>query len=193
MKCVFLCLCVSEPAVYDYLFPMQSKRLQLWWKGIYPPLHIEYFMHLNILRLLHYLLFLISCVWLSRHNEENFFYLCFFPLPGHIQRLGPETSQQHFHNICFESDEMWCVNYHRLDEPWVPPGSNCPHHRGDCKLTNSAGHQLMKCLHQKGKARRDDGIIRYLCCFYVWYSGVLLITVAPGTVSAICFITKDGN
>lgn len=81
-------------------------------------------------------------------------------LPGHIPCLGPGL---HFHNICFELDETWCVNYHRLDEPWVPPGSNCPHHQSDCKLTNSAGHQLMQRLQHKRKARRDDGIIRYLC------------------------------
>lgn len=124
---------------------------------------------------------------------KRIFCIYFFSLARTHPASGPWVAQQHFHNVCFEPDEMWCVNYHRLDEPWVPPGSNCPHHRSDCKLTNSAGHQLMKCLHQKGKVRRDDGIIRYLCCFYVWYSGVLLITVAPGTVSAICFITKDGN
>lgn len=67
---------------------------------------------------------------------------------------GAGMSQQHFHNICFELDGIWCVSDHKLDEPWVPPGSNCPHRQSDCKLTNSVGLQLMKWLQQNGRSEK---------------------------------------
>lgn len=79
---------------------------------------------------------------------------------GHILRL---RFGLHFHNDCFDIDETWCVDCDVSDEPCVPPSSNCLHHQSDCKLTNSAGHQLAKRLQPNRKAGRDDGIIRYLC------------------------------
>lgn len=82
---------------------------------------------------------------------------------GHIPCLGFGMSKLHFHNNCFDIDETRCVSYHISDEQWVPPSSNCLHHQSDCKLTNSAGHQLAQRLQQNRKAGRDDGIIRYLC------------------------------
>lgn len=150
--CVFLCLCVFEPAVYDYLFPMQSKRLQLWWKCVYrafrtvlcaPRTYSGCALYASLLAAFGGGLLMKSIfAW---------------------TRPAWRMSRQRFHNICFEPDETWYVNYRRLDEPWVPPGFNCPHHQSDCKLTDSAGHQLVKCLQRSRRSGRDDGIIRYLC------------------------------
>lgn len=105
---------------------------------------------------------------------------------GCIPCLGPRMSKLHFINICFDIDEAWCVSYHGSDEPWAPPGSNCLHHRSDCKLTSSAGHQLARRLQQNGQVAEDDGVIRYLCL-------LLCLLQARGTASAVCFVTKDGN
>lgn len=152
--CVFVAL---NPAVYNYLFLMQSKRLQLWWKDVYPPPN-------TVFCAPQHTFFFFCCparssplVAFESKQWGDFYFLDASPL------LGPGTSQRHLHNICFELDGMWCVSHRRLDEPWVPPGSNCPHHQSDCELTNSADPQLMEWLRQNGRARGDDGIIRYLC------------------------------
>lgn len=155
MMCVFVSLWLWTPLyiiiyslckVKGYSFDEKTSTLR----------RTQYFVRLNIL---------FCCrparssplVAFESKQWGDFYFLDASPL------LGPGTSQRRFHNICFELDGMWCVSHHRLDEPWVPPGSNCPHHQSDCELTNSADPQLMEWLRQNGRARGDDGIIRYLC------------------------------
>lgn len=148
--CVCFCVFASLNLLYMIIYSLCKVKGYSFDENTSTEHFAQYFVRLIVL-FLYYVHFPISSVGLLMKSIFAWTY--------------PEwrMSRQHFHNICFELDETWCVNYRRLDEPWVPPGFNCLHHQSDCKLTDSAGHQLVKRLQQNRRLGRDDGVIRYLC------------------------------
>lgn len=130
-----MCLCVFvalNHAVCNYLFPMQSKGLELWWKCVYPPPHA------------------LLCAWA--------YFLC---RPGLSSRLFAITPQQ-WRNFVIpvpNASLAWTLSW--PDETWASPASNCPHHLY-LELTNSASLQLAGRPRWDGGAARVDGIIKYV-------------------------------